>query len=301
MARRVLTVWPGRVARTALEGTADKGDVADDIEQFVACGLVVPAQGLLVDEAVLRDMDAGSAHHVGDMVEVLLVQGRVVDDDGIVEVAALDEVGLDELLNLAHEDECAAGGDLLAEVLEVLKGGVLVAQDGRVVVDFDVHRELVVGEHHQLGAGFLVDDLDFVADDKELLVGGLLHEARLLYLFHELDSAAVEDRHLGTVDLDEDVVDTGGIEGGHAVLDGADGDIAGCDDGASVGVDDIFGDGLYHGHALDVGALKGIAVVFGSGQKGGLNVKAGMQAFAADCERVLECKLLHCKNYVLFQ
>ena len=114
----------------ALEGSAYQGDVADDVKQLVACRLVVGLEGLLVDETELADMLVGHVHQVADMVKMLLAEGRVVDDDGVVKVAALDEVGLEQGLDLTHKYKRAAGGYLLVEVGDMVQGGVLVAQDG---------------------------------------------------------------------------------------------------------------------------------------------------------------------------
>ena len=130
----------------ALEGTAYEGDVADDVEEFVACGLVVEGEGAVVDVAEFVDFLAGYAHEVGEAVELVLREGGVVDYDGVVEVAAFDEVVGDEGFDFAHEHEGAACCDLAVEVGDVFECGKLVGEDGRGEVDFDVDGEVVVGE-----------------------------------------------------------------------------------------------------------------------------------------------------------
>lgn len=87
-------------------------------------------QGCLVDVSVLGDAFVLYAHDVGDMVQLVLAQGRVVDDYGVVEVAALDEVGGQQLLYLAHEHEGTTGCNFVGEVAQVFEACVLVVQYG---------------------------------------------------------------------------------------------------------------------------------------------------------------------------
>ena len=131
----------------ALEGTADKGEVTDEVEQLVACGLVLGGQGDVVDISELRYLLVLYTHQVGQTVEVGLCHGGVVDDDGVVEVAPLDEVVLHQGLNLAHEYKCAAGGNLSGILLDMLEGGELVVEDFGVEVNLDIDAEIVVGEY----------------------------------------------------------------------------------------------------------------------------------------------------------
>ena len=89
----------------------------------------------------------GHVHHVGHVVQVLLLHLRIVDDDGIVQVTALDEAELDERLYLAHEHKRAAGSDFVLELLDVGQRGKLVAQHGRVKLNHAINRQVVVGQH----------------------------------------------------------------------------------------------------------------------------------------------------------
>ncbi len=60
-------------------------------------------------------------------------------------VAALDEVGLDEGLQLVEEDERAARRDFRCVVVAGLEGGILVADDLGIVIDVQRNGKLVVG------------------------------------------------------------------------------------------------------------------------------------------------------------
>ena len=127
------------------DGAADEGEVPEDIEQLVTGRLVGEDDGAVIDVAQLGGYLARYAHQVADLVELRLLHRLVVDHEGVVEVAALDEVVLQQRLHLAHEDEGAAGGDLLVEVLQRLQGGELIAQHRRVEGHVHVHAELAVG------------------------------------------------------------------------------------------------------------------------------------------------------------
>ena len=85
--------WTGSYDAT-LNGTADKRHVTDDVEQFVPCTFVLPHQRLVLDVAQVGGIAVLHVQHVGQHVEALLCGLPFVNDDGIVQVAALDEVRL---------------------------------------------------------------------------------------------------------------------------------------------------------------------------------------------------------------
>ena len=104
----------------AEEGASDQGEVADDIENFVA------------DE------------FVGEAERFFAQDGVVADDNGVFEAAAADEAFLHERLDVFVVDEGAGGGDVLfvglgsdleAEVLRVVAVGAgLGAGDAKLGV-----------------------------------------------------------------------------------------------------------------------------------------------------------------------
>ena len=65
-------------------------------------------------------------------MELLLTHRLIVDDEGIIEVASLDQVVGKECLYFTDEDEGTARSDLRIGVLEVLEGWELVVQEGGV-------------------------------------------------------------------------------------------------------------------------------------------------------------------------
>ena len=73
-----------------------------------------------------------NVEEVGKLVEFLLWNLTLVDDDGVVEVAAFDEVGLKEWHNVAHEDEGAGRSDFVGELVDVVEGRKLTADELRL-------------------------------------------------------------------------------------------------------------------------------------------------------------------------
>ena len=139
----------GEVARAggpyaALDPHAEQGEVAQQVEQLVARQFVVAAQFEVVQIARL-DLDVGLVEELLEVVELLLGNGVLDHDDGVVQVTALDEVHLHERLEFVQEDERAARGDLRGVVVARLERRVLVADHLRVVVHMDRDGEFVVG------------------------------------------------------------------------------------------------------------------------------------------------------------
>ena len=110
----------------SFEGFAYKGQVADEVEQFVTCRFVGPHQRFVVQVAHFGGIAMFHLHHVGQAVELGLRHLLLVDDDGVVEVASLDEASRKQRLNLANEYERAAGCDFRGEIGHVVQRGKLV-------------------------------------------------------------------------------------------------------------------------------------------------------------------------------
>ena len=78
----------------SLDGLADESHVAYDVKQLVACTLVVPDERAVLDVSKFLGVYARHAECVAQHIHLLLLKLSLVYDDGIVEVAAFDEVGL---------------------------------------------------------------------------------------------------------------------------------------------------------------------------------------------------------------
>ena len=268
----------------ASQRTSDECDVADKIHQFMAGRLVGVEKRLFVDISEYGSVVAGNTHFVGDVVEFFLGLGAFIDHDGVVEIAALDEACFKERLYVAHEHESAGRSDFLGEFRYMVECGILVVEYVGLEIDFHVEAEFVVGQKHELRAGFGIYDFNLVLHIEEVLVGILFFESYALDGVDKRLGAAVEYRNFRTVDTDQAVVHPKGIESRHCVLNGADSDVAFAYDCAALCCDDVFCESINGGFTFYVCALYLVSVVVGSRAESGFKVSAGMKTFAFDCE-----------------
>ena len=209
---------PGtRCPDTALDAHAEQCEVAQQIEQLVTRQLVGKTQFEIIEIAA-RDADVLLVEDLFEVGQLFVRNGIFHYDDRIVQIAALDEVHLEERFQFVQEDERPARSDLRGVVVVGKEGGVLVADDLRVVVD--VHRggELLVGIEDDRNAlvGNRVDHL--FGHLVVFAVGVLLDEARGDDLFGVFARRTVHDRGFGCVDVDQRVVDAERPERRHDVF-----------------------------------------------------------------------------------
>ena len=150
----------------------------------------------------------------------------VAEDQGVVERAAARQPAAAQGLDLAQEAEGAGRRDLAREDLgRQAEAGRLLAQ-GRVVEADAVAQPQLGGRrdaHPLVVPAHLdrADDLEEAARHRQGPQAGLEHEV------DEGRGAAVQDRHLGPVELDAGVVHPQRIECRQQVLDGLDAGLAG--------------------------------------------------------------------------
>ena len=101
----------------AFERASDECDVANHVEQLVASRFVGEHQRLVVDVAQVGYFNWWHSHELRNLVELFLAHWLVVDYDSVVEVAALNEVCIEQSNNFANEHECAAGSNVALEAL----------------------------------------------------------------------------------------------------------------------------------------------------------------------------------------
>src|ERR1039457_2724760 len=182
----------------AEEGTAQQGEVADEIQRLVAAALVRGAQSTGIHRALAGETDgvfqAGAANqaHVAHLVEIVLpaeraregqFRGIALRGDFEFERLAAHRIGI---IRIAGQAENFVGNDADALALVLHRDGTAYAQIAAL-------------------AAILAD-------------AGLLDEA------HEGEAAAVEDGHFQVIDLHVDVVDAHGVEDAQEVLGGGDED-----------------------------------------------------------------------------
>ena len=210
-----------RSPHAAFDAHAEQGEVAEQVEQLVASELVARAQ-LQVVQVTARDAYVVLVEYLLEVFQLLLRNGILDNDDRVVQIAALDEVHLEQRLQFVQEDEGAAGGYLLCVVVEGVQRGILVADDLRVVVYVHRYGELVIGIYDYSDA-LVGDRIDLLLGHLVIFaVGLLLDQTHLEDLLCIFACRAVHDGHLGGVDVDHCVVDTHRPQGREDMLYGAD-------------------------------------------------------------------------------
>ena len=164
---------------TTFDELADECEVANDVEELVASRFIVPCQRTLLDISESIGTRSLSTDSMSELVELCLFNLLVVDDYSIVKVAALDEVGIEERLNLTHEDECTGSSNLLLEVCHVVEHSILVVEHWRRIIYEGSHREMIVWINLKLEPVF-VGYLIFLCDAEHLTLGILFHYTSLL-------------------------------------------------------------------------------------------------------------------------
>jgi hypothetical protein len=235
---------------------AGEGEVADEVEYFVA------------DELV------GKAERAAD-------NAAAGDDDGVGVGDAADQAHVAEFLLVFAEAEGArgrdgfavgAGGEVERDVLQADgRGEVDAVGDGVAVAGVDAEEFVAVA------------DLDRLEDAEVLAAAALHFEAGVLDGFDVRQGGAVEDGEFEIVELDDDVVDGEAGEGGEQVLGGGDEHALAHEAG---GVGD-FGDVAAGGGDLEVfkiGAAEDDAGAGGGGQQAHGHRRPAVQADAGETE-----------------
>ena len=274
----------------ALDAAPEKGEVAEKVEELVACQLVVGPE-LKVVEVTARDPDVLLVEDFLEVLELLVRYGILDNDDGIVEVAALDEVHLEERFELVQEHEGAAGSDLARIIVVGIERGVLVADDLRVVVDVYRYREDVIGVEYYGDAlfGYGVDH--FLGHLVVFAFGVLLDKTRFDDLFCILSCGTVHDRGFRSIDVYQGVVDPECPECRHDMLNGADTCRSAGDGRAARGVGDELAQCRYRRLAFKVGAAEHDAEARFGGIDRHVDGKTRVQALSRECYGRFECVL----------
>lgn len=216
----VFVAWAHDI-EMALDRLADEADIAYEIEQFVTSGLV--GKGLIggIEEAVahLEAIDR-LIEGDGEFLTHLVAEVSIDIDEGIVEVATLDEIGLEQRFHLVEEAEGATRRYLSLIVGEAGEFGLLTTDDRVAEINGATHLE-IVGGNHLVGAG-AEGCLDRLGELDVAALGIESGDARLADLLDPWECAAVEDRHLGAVEFDNGIVDMEAMEGRHEMLESGD-------------------------------------------------------------------------------
>ena len=194
-----------------LDRLADERHIADDVEQLMASTLVLPLQRTVLDVTQLAGIHVRHLEMVGELIELRLLYLALVDNDGIVQVATLDEIGLEQWHDIANENEGTCRSNLVNVGLHLVEGSKLAVDELALERTHRRDAELLIWKNGD-DRTVVVLHLNLMTDDIIVLLCILLLDAHALNLLYIHGCRAVEDRELRTVYLDETVVDAEGIE-----------------------------------------------------------------------------------------
>ena len=273
--------WP-RGYNPTFDGTADKSHVTDDVQQLVAGTLVLPHQWAVLYITYLLGIHMGHLEYIGQLVEFLLAHLAFIDDDGVVQVATLNQVGFQQGHDVAYEDECAGRGYLLGKVVDVVEGGKLAIDKLGLERAHRGDAKLLIGQNGDTRTVLVVLDFYFFTDYIEIFGSVLFLYAYLFDLLDILHGRAVEDGELWAVDLYQTVIYAEGIQGCHAMLYGTYPYVATGQYGAALGVGNFLGYRVYDGLVLQVYTLYLVSMVLRRGIERYGQVQSRVQSFSKE-------------------
>ena len=143
-------------------------------------------------------------------------------NQGVVHIAALDQVVGEQVFDFMEEDKGPANTDFMGIVLSRLPGGGLDAQHTGPEIDRNGIGGFVRRFDPDPGTGLFVPDLDGFRQRAVLAFRILLHEGIAAEGLHVETGAAVQDRNLDVVDVDDGVVNSHAGQGGKDMFHGID-------------------------------------------------------------------------------
>lgn len=233
----------------AEEGEPDKGEVADEVEGFMA------AEFVGIAERAIHDTVVG-------------------EDDGVIERAATDEAHGAERLDIGFEAESAGTGENLAEGVGIDEQFDLLLADERMgEVDVAANAEFVGGRDGDAAAVF--DDFDRFKDAEVPAFAAKAAEAGLIKELEERLGGTVEDGDFYVIEVDENVVDAVGIGGREKMFGGGEQDALFHEAGGVADPGDVVAVG-FDGEIVKVDAAEDDAGIRGSWMKTEFGVHAGV-------------------------
>jgi hypothetical protein len=227
------------------EGEADEGQVADEVESFVAAEFVGIAEGTVHNAVIAKD-------------------------NGVVEGAAADQAHGTKGLDIGFETEGAGAGENLAKRFGIDEHFDLLLADERMgKIDVAADAELVGGIDADAAAVF--DDFDGFQDLKVAAFAAEAAKAGLIEELKERFGGTVENGNFNVVEVDKNVVDAGRIECGEKMFGGGEQDALLHKAGGIADASDIVTVG-FDGEIVEVDAAEDDAGVRRSGEQAELRV-----------------------------
>ncbi len=251
------------------ERMAQQVEIADGVQHLVLHELVVVAQALGVEHAVL------------------------VQHNRILQAAAQRQTRGAHGLDILHEPERSGARDFLhVRVLGEIDDDVPVLRPEHRMREVDREIELEAVERIEACPLVAVAHLDGCKDAQIALRRVLLDDAGRLQQEDERPGTAIHDRDLGSGNVDVEVVDAKARERGHQVLDGGNAGTVMLQRRRQPRVADMQGVGGNGNGGRKVDPMKDDPGVCHARPQRNLDARAGMQADAGRLDRRFEGALL---------
>ena len=219
-----------------------QADVANKVEEFVACRLVgVVGFGGVEDTVVDTELGGILVEGAFEATELTRTEFLVDKHQGIVEAAPFDEVEVQQGLYLVEEDKSAAGGDTGGILRHIVDMGALATDDTIGEINHTFDRKMVGGSDVVNRACLLTFEMQGLGKAIGTSLNILLTDAHTGELQQPGTCGAVKDGHLSPIQFDQHIVDITTIECRHEVLDGGDIVAAAAYSGATSRLADVGG------------------------------------------------------------
>ena len=207
--------------KMALQRTPHQAHVANEVEQLMAGRFVWKIGVGGVEDSVvdpyLRGILVKGSFQTAQLPRSQLF---IHKDQGIVQTAALDKVEVQEGLYLMQKHKGAAHGYFGFVLRHIGQRCRLPADDALRKVYNAVDREGVGGLDFKNRAGVLVFKTQVLIEGNNLSRSVLLASAHADNLLQPRAGRAVEDGDFAAIQLNERIVDSATVKGGHKVFDG---------------------------------------------------------------------------------
>ncbi len=162
------------------------------------------------------------SHQVAYLVDAFLRNLLVIYDYGVVEISTSDEAVIHKLFYLPHEDESACACHFGLEIGKVIEHSELVRNHRRIVLHHSLDTETVIRIYGYDRTCLFIAHAYLLLNYIEVFVGVLLFQSYPFELLHIDFRAAVEYRHLGSINVYETIVHAGSVERSQCMFYGAD-------------------------------------------------------------------------------
>ena len=129
---------------TTLDRFADKCHITNDIKELMAGTFVFPHQRLVLDVANLLSIHVRNVKYVCKLIKFLLSYLALIDNNSVIQIAALYKVCFKQRYDIANKHECTSWRNLLAKVANIVESCKLAIDELRLERAHSCDGELLI-------------------------------------------------------------------------------------------------------------------------------------------------------------